>query len=304
MSTCLDRPAGLALTPDGMYLLVADAGNGRIAVVDPLGAWVRDLAGPPGTLVLPQAVAVAADGTVVVGDFSVGMVTVFPSAADDRVQAAWPPHNKPFRDLALVDGDPQHGTLVALLEYHQERVALVRLHDRALVRYIGAGVLHHPVAVRAVPPQLPCVPAGGRALAVLETGVGTSRVHIMSDHGESLWVVPLSARLARGGEFGLVVNAFTCEALVLLARNQKILAVSLCVPEHTRKFPVRGNGADTPVIDAGEDAAAASTEMETGGDPVAATLADVLMQPGAGVVTPAGTLWTSDADRNCLTRYA
>ena len=49
-----NMPRGLALTPDESFLLVADWGNDRVAVLRATdGAWVRQLTGPPGTLLSP-----------------------------------------------------------------------------------------------------------------------------------------------------------------------------------------------------------------------------------------------------------
>ena len=64
-------PAGLALTPDEDFLLVADCGNRRVAVLRALdGAWVRQLTGPPGTLLDPIGVAVVpSTGEVLVSDY-------------------------------------------------------------------------------------------------------------------------------------------------------------------------------------------------------------------------------------------
>ncbi len=67
----LDCPRGLALTPDEEFLLVADEGNRRVAVLRALdGAWVRQLTGPPGTLEGPVGVAVVpSTGEVLVSDW-------------------------------------------------------------------------------------------------------------------------------------------------------------------------------------------------------------------------------------------
>ena len=47
-------PVGLALTPDGLHLLVADSGNARVVVLAASdGAWVRALTGEASTLCQP-----------------------------------------------------------------------------------------------------------------------------------------------------------------------------------------------------------------------------------------------------------
>jgi hypothetical protein len=84
------RPRGLALTPDEDFLLVADSGNRRVAVLRALdGAWVRQLTGPPGMLQLPVAVAVVpSTGEVLVSDIGRHRVIRFRSIDDDTVVGA------------------------------------------------------------------------------------------------------------------------------------------------------------------------------------------------------------------------
>ena len=78
---------GLALSADGLLLLVADSGNARVAVLLASdGAWVRALTGPAGTLRCPVCVAVVpSTGQVVVGDIDLHMVIVFNSVTSDTV---------------------------------------------------------------------------------------------------------------------------------------------------------------------------------------------------------------------------
>jgi len=80
-------PRGLALTPDDAFLLVADAGNRRVAVLRATdGAWVRQLTGPPGTLQHPVGVSVVpSTGQVLVSDFGRHQVIQFRSIEDDTV---------------------------------------------------------------------------------------------------------------------------------------------------------------------------------------------------------------------------
>ncbi len=79
-------PRCLALTPDEEFLLVADGGNRRVAVLRAFdGAWVRQLTGPPGTLQNPFGVAVVpSTGQVLVSD-SRDSVIRFRSFDDDTV---------------------------------------------------------------------------------------------------------------------------------------------------------------------------------------------------------------------------
>ena len=80
-------PSGLALTPDEDFLLVVDDGNRRVAVLRTLdGAWVRQLTGPPGTLLFPEGVAVVpSTGEVLVSDLDRHCVIRFLSFDDDTV---------------------------------------------------------------------------------------------------------------------------------------------------------------------------------------------------------------------------
>ncbi len=82
-----NRPRGLALTPDEAFLLVADWGNRRVAVLRATdGTWVRQLAGPPGTLLNPWGVAVVpSTGEVLVSDWGLNQVVRFRSIDDDTV---------------------------------------------------------------------------------------------------------------------------------------------------------------------------------------------------------------------------
>ena len=108
-----NRPRGLALTPDEDFLLVADGGNRRVAVLRALdGAWVRQLMGPPGTLQNPFGVAVVpSTGEVLVSDIGRHCVIRFRSIDDDTVvgtlgtvRGSGPTEfNYPF-GLAVLDG--------------------------------------------------------------------------------------------------------------------------------------------------------------------------------------------------------
>ena len=81
------EPRGLALTPDDAFLLVAHRGNRGVAVLRATdGAWVRQLTGPPGTLQMPNGVAVVpSTGQVIVSDFNRDQVIQFRSIEDDSV---------------------------------------------------------------------------------------------------------------------------------------------------------------------------------------------------------------------------
>ncbi len=83
----VDGPYGLALTPDEDFLLVASTRNCRVVVLRASdGVWVRDLVGPPGTLLAPFGVAVAPlTGEIIVSDQTCHRVFRFRSFDDDTV---------------------------------------------------------------------------------------------------------------------------------------------------------------------------------------------------------------------------
>ena len=82
-----NQPRGLTLTPDEAFLLVADRGNRRVAVLRASeGTWVRQLKGPPGTLLNPCGVAIVpSTGEVLVSDWNRHQVVRFRSIDDDTV---------------------------------------------------------------------------------------------------------------------------------------------------------------------------------------------------------------------------
>ena len=76
----------MALTRDEAFLLVADSGNDRVAVLRASdGSWVRALTGPPDTLLTPCGVAVAPSGEVLFTDTRQHVVVRFRSIEDDTV---------------------------------------------------------------------------------------------------------------------------------------------------------------------------------------------------------------------------
>ena len=89
------RPRGLALTPDEAFLLVACTvdtyrgykPSGRVAVLRASdGMWVKDLMGPPSTLLAPFGVAVVpSTGEIIVSDEACHRVLRFRSCDDDTV---------------------------------------------------------------------------------------------------------------------------------------------------------------------------------------------------------------------------
>ncbi len=108
-----NEPRGLALIPDEDFLLVADGGNCRVAVLRAWdGAWVRQLTGPPGTLQDPYCVAVVpSTGEVLVSDSFRHRVIRFRSIDDDTMvgtlgtgQGSGPTEFYSPYGLAVLDG--------------------------------------------------------------------------------------------------------------------------------------------------------------------------------------------------------
>jgi sugar lactone lactonase YvrE len=83
-------PGGIALAPDGSWLVVADSGNHRLQRFETDGSFVAAWGGPgtaDGQLAAPAGVAIGADGTVFVADTGNARVQAF--AADGRFLRAW-----------------------------------------------------------------------------------------------------------------------------------------------------------------------------------------------------------------------
>ena len=81
------EPRGLALAPNEDFILVADGRNRRVVVVRAEdGVGVRQLTGPPDTLLFPEGVAVVpSTGEVLVLDGDRHCVIRFRSIEDDTV---------------------------------------------------------------------------------------------------------------------------------------------------------------------------------------------------------------------------
>jgi hypothetical protein len=78
------------LTPDESFLLVLDGANRRVVVLRAMdGTWVRQLTGPPDTLLHLVGVAVVpSTGEVLVSDGLRNQVVQFQSIDDDTVVGA------------------------------------------------------------------------------------------------------------------------------------------------------------------------------------------------------------------------
>ena len=111
----------MALTPDEAFLLVADSGSHRVAVLRASdGSWVRALRGPPGTLQYPVCAVVAPSGEVLVMDFPRSVVVRFRSIEDDTVvgtlgtgQGSGPTQLFNPMGIACVDDDNQVHSLIS-----------------------------------------------------------------------------------------------------------------------------------------------------------------------------------------------
>ncbi len=124
-----DRPCGLTLPPDRDFLLVADGGNCRVAVLRASdGAWVRQLTGPPGALQNALYVAVVpSTGEVLVSDWGRHHVIRFRSIDDETVVgtlgtglgSGFTEFNRP-RGLAVLDG--VHCPMVCIYLYRRSYV--------------------------------------------------------------------------------------------------------------------------------------------------------------------------------------
>jgi sugar lactone lactonase YvrE len=99
----LSEPGGVAVLPDGR-LLVADSGNHRVVMVDPVRAHVRTLdVGRPGSSDAPDDLPAAVAGTIVGAAGSTATIDLDLDAGDDALDTAGGP---PIR-VRAVASDPQ-----------------------------------------------------------------------------------------------------------------------------------------------------------------------------------------------------
>ncbi len=143
-----DGPRGLALSPDETRLLVADAGNHRVVVVDVHdGRFVHTLQGPAGVLLYPCGVAmVPRTGQVLVVDIRRHVVVVFAGVDDDMVvrtigdgRGAGPRQLDDPRGVAVLDdGDAAERPVAVVTDYFNHRLCLFRVDDGTLLRHLGS----------------------------------------------------------------------------------------------------------------------------------------------------------------------
>jgi tripartite motif-containing protein 71 len=119
-------PNGLALTPDGQYLLIADRGNRRIVVVNAVdGRALYFLQGPAGTLREPRGVAVTRQGQVLVCDREKHTVIVFSSFTQDATTHSYDVALRGPRGIAVMT---DHETeLMVLADTDNHRVVILDL---------------------------------------------------------------------------------------------------------------------------------------------------------------------------------
>ncbi len=165
-----DELEGLALTPDETRLLVCDAGNDRVVVVDARdGRSLHELRGPAGTFDYPiSADVVAQTGQVLVLDCNRAVMVVFAGADDDTVvrtlgdgQGAGPRQLQRPCGLAILDGDvadaaAPDGPVAVVADTSNHRLVLFRVCNGTVVRHMGStgaapGQFNAPSAVTVVP---------------------------------------------------------------------------------------------------------------------------------------------------------
>jgi DNA-binding beta-propeller fold protein YncE len=254
-------PRGLTLTPDEAFLLVADRGNCRVAVLRATdGTWVRQLTGPPGTLRNPWGVAVVpSTGEVLVSDMFRNQVVRFRSIDDDTVVgtlgtgcgsgptqfympmglAVLDGSHRPFvcffhfllsysyakiflPYVSARDGPLQEGPVVVVADYLNSRLSLLRLGDGTIWKHLGSKGTE--------PGQFICPMAvavtGARALVVTDR----HRVQMLTVDGAVLCVLDPTAVVGVGrlgfSLFRVALYPGTDEILVTDCDNHRVVALS------------------------------------------------------------------------------
>jgi DNA-binding beta-propeller fold protein YncE len=213
------------------------------------GSWVRTLSGPAGTLKRPVSCTIASSGPVLVTDSIRNTVVVFKSISDERVLRTLPldaaalGHPAPFScpwGVSVIDED---GSPTAVVSYTwNQRIALYRIHDGALLRHIG--VPGHGMG-KALDPRGVCATVVHDVIVSDETQrhlqVVTPTGHVVAVLDPSRQVGPLGDTLP-----AVAVRTATGEVLVVDTKNHRVL--SLCWASGSLRSSVNaafgGHGSD------------------------------------------------------------
>jgi hypothetical protein len=251
---------GLSFTPNEMHLLVCDAENRRVVVVDARdGRSLRSLQGPAGTLIIPaQAIVAPQTGQVLVVDAGRCVVVVFAGVDDDTVlctlgegYGSSPQQLQYPYGLAVLDGDAADaaapdGPVAVVADTLNHRLALWRVRDGTVVRHVGsAGTF--PRAVTVVPARA----TGSDEAWLVVTDTGNCCVQVLTCTGTVVRVlrgdvaIPLSSYL-----FGVTVCLGTGEVLVTDRGHHRVVSWRLSDGGGLRVVcgGVRGLGPDQPAL--------------------------------------------------------
>ncbi len=242
-----DRLRGLGLSADETHLLVCDAGNHRVVVVDARdGRSLRSLQGPAGTLVDPkQAIVVPQTGQVLVLDSGnednddPPRVVVFAGLDNDTVvctigdgQGAGPRQFDDPWGLAVLDGDvasyaaAPDGSVAVVADTGNHRLALWRVRDGTVVRHVGSegvapGQFSHPIAVTVVPARS----TGTDEAWLVVADSSNCRVQVLTHTGTVVRVLQGDAVIILGRWLlGVTVCIGTGEVLVTDNRNHRVVS--------------------------------------------------------------------------------
>jgi DNA-binding beta-propeller fold protein YncE len=230
-------PCGLALSPDETRLLVADAGNRRVVVVDAHdGRSVGTLRGPAGTLQCPVGLAmVPRTGQVLVLDQHRHVLVVFAGVDNDAVVrtigdglgAGSRQLDDPRGVAVLDDGDAAERPVAVVADCGNHRLCLFRVDDGALLRHLGSrghapGQFDWPTAVAVASAS---VTGSGKAWLVVGDS-GNGRVQVLTRLGAVVRVLNVCDVVTRLGSClaGLTVSVATGEVLVTDFLNHRVVS--------------------------------------------------------------------------------
>jgi DNA-binding beta-propeller fold protein YncE len=261
-----DGPRGMALSPDETRLLVADAGNRRVMVVDAHdGRSVRTLQGPAGTLQEPIGVAmVPRTGQVLVTDIQRHVVVVFAGVDDDTAvrtigdgPGAGPRQlHHPRSVTVLDDGDAAEHPVAVVADSRNHRLSLFRVDDGALLRRLGShgaapGQLRDPNAVAVASASMT---GSGEAWLVVGDS-GNRRVQVLTRLGAVVRILQACDGVTLFGDYlaGVTMCVATGEVLVTDFYNDRVVSWRLsdgggcrvvCLPGAEESGPGQFNNPD------------------------------------------------------------